>query len=195
MAQSRVHILVADPSLIIRSGVVSTLINLDLMSIDIAEVSDMLRLSNGIEELEPDIVIVNPQYLGMTSPNKFKSSVRAVKFIALQNSFMGGEQLRDYDAVISILDSEETIEQTLSKLIGKDDPDQVELSHREKEIVRAVAKGLSNKEIADQLSISTNTVTTHRRNIASKLEIRNSAGLTIYAIVNGLIDISEVAAM
>ena len=47
---------------------------------------------------------------------------------------------------------------------------------------------MSNKEIADHLFISVNTVITHRRNIAKKLDIRSVAGLTIYAIANNLID-------
>jgi len=66
------------------------------------------------------------------------------------------------------------------------------LSEREKEIIVSVVKGLTNKEIADQLYISINTVTTHRRNIARKLDIHSPAGLTIYTIVNKLVDISEV---
>lgn len=66
------------------------------------------------------------------------------------------------------------------------------LSEREKEIVVCVAKGLANKEIADQLCLSVNTVTTHRRNIARKLQIHSSAGITIYAIVNKLVTLSEV---
>ena len=67
-----------------------------------------------------------------------------------------------------------------------------ELSEREKEIVVGVAQGMSNKEIADNLFISLNTVVTHRRNIARKLQIHSPAGLTIYAIVNNLVDISDV---
>lgn len=67
-----------------------------------------------------------------------------------------------------------------------------ELSEREKEIVVCVAKAMSNKEIADALCISVNTVTTHRRNIVRKLQIRSSAGFAIYAIVNKLVTLDEV---
>ena len=66
------------------------------------------------------------------------------------------------------------------------------LSDREKDVIISLVQGMSNKEIADHLCISTNTVITHRRNIARKLQIRSPAGLTIYAIVNGLVDISSV---
>ena len=67
-----------------------------------------------------------------------------------------------------------------------------ELSEREKEIIVQVVKGLSNKEIAEALFISVNTVMTHRRNISRKLQIRSAAGLTIYAIVNGLVNLDDV---
>ena len=66
------------------------------------------------------------------------------------------------------------------------------LSEREKEIIVQVVRGLSNKEIAEALFISVNTVMTHRRNIARKLQIRSAAGLTIYAIVNGLVNLDDV---
>lgn len=67
-----------------------------------------------------------------------------------------------------------------------------QLSEREKEIVVCVAKGMANKEIAETLFLSVNTVTTHRRNIARKLQIHSPAGITIYAIVNKLVTIDEV---
>lgn len=66
------------------------------------------------------------------------------------------------------------------------------LSQREKEIIGCVAKGMANKEIADALCISVHTVTTHRRNIASKLQIHTPAGLTIYAIVNKLVKLQDI---
>ena len=66
------------------------------------------------------------------------------------------------------------------------------LSDREKDVIISLVQGMSNKEIAYHLCISTNTVITHRRNIARKLQIHSPAGLTIYAIVNGLVDISTV---
>lgn len=63
------------------------------------------------------------------------------------------------------------------------------LSDRERDVLVEIVKGLSNKEIADALCISVHTVITHRKNITRKLNIHSTAGLTIYAIVNGLIKI------
>lgn len=66
------------------------------------------------------------------------------------------------------------------------------LSDREREIVHCVVCGLSNKQIAEKLFISLNTVLTHRKNIARKLNIHSVAGLTIYAIVNKIVNIDEL---
>lgn len=66
------------------------------------------------------------------------------------------------------------------------------LSNREKEIIAHVARGMSNKEIADKLFLSVHTVTTHRRNISNKLQIHSPAGLAIYAVVNGLVNIDDL---
>lgn len=67
-----------------------------------------------------------------------------------------------------------------------------ELSEREKEIVGCVVRGMTNKEVAERLFISVNTVLTHRKNISRKLDIHSVSGLTIYAIVNGLVKLEDI---
>ena len=79
----------------------------------------------------------------------------------------------------------------ISKMISQSSNNEM-LSDREKDVIISLVQGMSNKEIADHLCISINTVITHRRNIARKLQIHSPAGLTIYAIVNNLVDISSV---
>ena len=66
------------------------------------------------------------------------------------------------------------------------------LSERERDVLIQIVKGLSNKEIADVLCISVHTVITHRKNITRKLNIHSTAGLTIYAIVNQLVDLNSL---
>ena len=92
------------------------------------------------------------------------------------------------------LNKQSDVTRNISDMVFKagtgQDPDA--LSDREKDVIISVVQGMSNKEIADHLFISVNTVITHRRNIARKLQIHSPAGLTIYAIVNGLVDISSV---
>ena len=80
----------------------------------------------------------------------------------------------------------------ISSMIGKNQEGADALGERERDVIVALVQGMSNKEIAEHLCISVNTVITHRRNIARKLQIHSPAGLTIYAIVNNLIDISAV---
>ena len=80
----------------------------------------------------------------------------------------------------------------ISRMISRNKDGGEALSDREKDVVVALVQGMTNKEIADHLFISVNTVITHRRNIARKLQIHSPAGLTIYAIVNNLVDISSV---
>ena len=80
----------------------------------------------------------------------------------------------------------------ISSMIGKNQEGADALGEREKDVIVALVQGMSNKEIAEHLCISVNTLITHRRNIARKLQIHSPAGLTIYAIVNNLIDISAV---
>lgn len=77
--------------------------------------------------------------------------------------------------------------------IEENEKDKIEnLSEREKDIVVCVTKGMNNKEIADYLFLSVHTVTTHRRNIANKLQIHTTAGLIIYAIANRLVNIDDI---
>lgn len=90
---------------------------------------------------------------------------------------------------------EETVHQQLQNEENKSensDSPIADLTERECEIIACVAKGLSNKEIANKLFLSVHTVATHRRNIASKLDIHSPSGLTIFAIVNKLIDLKDV---
>jgi regulator of cell morphogenesis and NO signaling len=91
------------------------------------------------------------------------------------------------------LTKKEDVSKNISSMVFKGGKENTEaLSDRERDVIIGVVQGLQNKEIADRLFISVNTVITHRRNIARKLQIHSPAGLTIYAIVNGLVDISSV---
>jgi len=85
------------------------------------------------------------------------------------------------------------VTRSITDMVFKNGPKSADaLSDREKEVIVSLVQGMSNKEIAAHLGISANTVITHRRNIARKLQIHSPAGLTIYAIVEGLVDINAV---
>ena len=69
-----------------------------------------------------------------------------------------------------------------------------DLSLREVDVLRQVVKGITNKEIADRLNISLNTVLSHRKNITAKLGIKTISGLTFYAIMNAIVSGDEIEA-
>ena len=70
--------------------------------------------------------------------------------------------------------------------------DNGELTVREKEVIKLISLGLANKEIAEKLFISIHTVISHRKNITEKLGIKSISGLTVYAIMNNLLDIQDI---
>ncbi len=71
-------------------------------------------------------------------------------------------------------------------------PPVIQLTTRETEVLRLVAKGLINKQIADHLGMSTTTAISHRKNLTKKLGIKSISALTIYAVTHGLIKAEEV---
>ena len=192
--QERIHIVVAEPSAIIRNGVISILKHLSSLNIDVAEICDISQLINQLSRLQPDILIIDPSYLGVFSLTQVKNEAgcATTKTIALQNTLTDKSALQSYDDIISIYDNVETIKEKLQNLMQNKNDNLQELSTREKEIVVCIVKGMTNKQIAENLFLSTHTIITHRRNIANKLQIHSPAGLTIYAIVKNLVEINEI---
>lgn len=93
--------------------------------------------------------------------------------------------------------SEEVIIEQIQELFNNEPSTSIpennkELSTREIDVLQLIVKGITNKEIADKLNISLNTVLTHRKNLTSKLGIKTVSGLTFYAIMNGLVSGDEI---
>ena len=115
----------------------------------------------------------NEEWLSLHAEVEDHIFVPAIKFLE--------KQLKQNDVSVKI-----------SNMLGNNPAKGEVLSDREKDVVISLVQGMTNKEIADHLCIAINTVITHRRNIARKLQIHSPTGLTIYAIVSGLVDISTV---
>ena len=163
-----IKLVIADNSPIVRSGLIAVLRHIPGLKIQPYEVQTQSSLQNYIFMHEPDLVIVNPIFDGWFDNDSF-----------------------------TIYDDVEQISTKIAKLLSEDsDKDQSaeneNLSQREKEIIVGVVKGLTNKEIADKLCLSIHTVITHRRNVSRKLQIHSPAGLTIFAIVNGLVELNDI---
>ncbi|MDR3327188.1 MAG: response regulator transcription factor [Prevotellaceae bacterium] len=186
-----IKIAIAEPSVVISRGLSTILKKIHGFHTDIFEISDFEALKKVSISQIPDILLINPTFLFVQGIQNFKKQYinNKTKFIALQTSLFSSFIIREFDEVITIFDDEEKIKQTITDLFELPDREQEinALSQREKEVVSEVVKGLTNKQIADKLYLSVHTVTTHRRNIAAKLQIHSTAGLTIYAISNKLI--------
>jgi DNA-binding NarL/FixJ family response regulator len=191
-----IKIIILEPSVLIRSGMIALLHRLNMIQMDVVEISDVEQLKNFLGWQKSDLLIINPSVLGNFSLQQIKkeTSGNNLKCIALQNSLLDNSALKIYDETISIYDSEEQINEKLTKLIIEPELSkrQETLTLREKEIIICVIKGMTNKQIAEKLYLSAHTVISHRRNIATKLQIHSSAGLTIYAIVNKLVELDEI---
>ncbi|MDR1883831.1 MAG: LuxR C-terminal-related transcriptional regulator [Prevotella sp.] len=188
---------VAETSYIIRKGLVYVLSQLSGVG-KVVELKEMEDINYQLNILQPDAILVNPMLLGHTSKQDIRQQLNLSKniaIIALVYNIIDEQFYKSYDAVIKINDSESKIEDTLLNCLNRDQSnliDQEELSDREKEILISVVKGMSNKEIAEHHNISIHTAITHRRNITRKLKVHSISGLTIYAIINKLVDISEI---
>ncbi len=89
--------------------------------------------------------------------------------------------------IVSVLTSAPEISSSNS-FIKKLGCDGMNVTERETDIIRCIAEGLSNKLIADKLSLSTHTVNTHRKNIMQKLGVNNTAGVVMFAVKNNLLE-------
>ncbi len=91
--------------------------------------------------------------------------------------------------LLCVNDAEEAIISSIGRLLNSHEEthSQSKLTQREIAVLKLVASGLTNKMIADNLNISINTVLTHRKNITAKLGIKSVSGLSVYAIMNGII--------
>ncbi len=140
-----------------------------------------------------DLLIINGLKLIKFRP-LIQSGARKLKIVSI-----GKERIRDLDIAfyINLASSERFIVENFRLVLGekKEDvalTDRNELTEREKEVLRLIAMGYTSQQIAERLVISPHTVVTHRKNITRKLGIKSISGLTIYAIINGIVRKEDV---
>ena len=184
-------IVVAEPSLLLRSGMSYVLRRLTSFDVQVVETGEPELLEKLIDEESPDIVIINPSLADEEMLRRMQQ--QSLRLIALQSALADARLMQHFDAVVSIYDTAEQIKEKLRSVCrSRSEEIFQEFNTGMEEIIVGVVKGLTNKQIAEYLFISTHTVITHRRNIAAKLQIHSPAGLTIYAIVNKLVELNDV---
>ncbi len=194
-----IRIAIAETSVIIRGGLTAALKRLPNVKVQPIELLSVEALSGCLRTQYPEMLIVNPTFGDYFDVNKFREETagKKIRLIALVTSFVDASLLTKYDESISIFDDLDILSKKIHGLLNlaseeEELDNQETLSQREKEIVVCVVKGMTNKEIAENLFLSIHTVITHRRNISKKLQIHSAAGLTIYAIVNKLVTLNDV---
>lgn len=192
-------ILIIEPSVIVSEGLRHIIDN--FAGYDVCGILRNLidGTDPGPEYPEADLVIADPVIFGIhdrqDSHDTIKNLVN-VPVMALLTSAMDTSCISSYDGAIYLSDTSDEVEQKIASVMKSAPADQKgdgeELSSREKEILVCVAKGMLNKEIADHFNISIYTVITHRKNITRKTGIKTVAGLTVYALLNNLIDMNSM---
>lgn len=123
--------------------------------------------------------------------NNYLNSSKCIIFV-ISNLYKTAHQHSKFEYVYKDEDEHAIIEKIRTKIEETDIIANTKfISERERDVIKLIAKGLTNKEIADQLFISPHTVITHRKNITNKLNIKSISGLTVYAILNNIITIEE----
>lgn len=181
--------------------------------IDIAKSQN--ELEKKVVNLHPDIIVVDHEsssfnlkksiaFIDITSPNskiiftgKLKKKVFYDEYSHLNvlgfiTNALGKNELQE--CLSYILKGEFFFSKEVTELKEQEENksqntliNQLNISERELEIIKLIAEGLINKEIADRLFISTHTVNTHRKNIMQKLGINNTSGIVLFAVKEGLV--------
>lgn len=192
-------ILILEPSVLISEGlrhVIDNFAGYDVCGIIRNQEGDIWAK---IDDFNADLVIADPSVFDNRDRAGAHDMIKGIAnapVMALISTAADASYASTYDGTIYLSDTSDDIEQKISTVMKAAPAEQrgegEELSSREKEILVCVAKGMLNKEIADHFNISIYTVITHRKNITRKTGIKTVAGLTVYALLNNLIDMNAM---
>lgn len=195
---SAVTVSIIEPGFIIRQGLISVLSR--FQDLDVQNVFDSYNnIIDCITTCDTDIIIVNAALLDSSTISELiKNNQKLVsKKLILLSQYNPGADLESAVKKVWLYNqSESEIVDSVKELLAEFDSNHSKnesvLTKREQDTLRLIALGLTQKEIADRLFISTHTVVSHRKNITHKLGIKTVSGLTVYAILNNLITMDEI---
>ena len=187
------RVIICETSEIIANGladIINGIAHFDVVS----RLDNPEHISEKITALDANLLIIDPTLLGFHN-KEFLSQLGKehpqLTLVALVTTCLDHSMLTPYNGVIEINDTRSKIISKMNEFAQSEaskNTDDIELSKRETDVLVAVAKGMMNKEIADEMSISIHTVISHRKNITRKTGIKSVSGLTVYALLNNLID-------
>jgi DNA-binding NarL/FixJ family response regulator len=193
----RNRVIICEASEIITNGLAEIIDSMAQYDV-VARLDTPEHLSEKITSSDANLVIIDPLLLGFHNKDfllQLGKEHPNLIVIALVTSYLDHAMLAPYKGFIEINDTRSKIISKMNEFSQCDTTkksDDVELSKREIDVLVAVAKGMMNKEIADQMNISIHTVISHRKNITRKTGIKSVSGLTVYALLNNLIDEKEL---
>ena len=219
MGKKSIQLLVVDDQSIVRKGICALLEQVEDIDV-IGEATDGEEAVTQADKLHPDVILMDlvmPKMDGITAIQQILARQPKMRIMAL-TSFVAedkvfpaikagamGYLLKDSEpeeliaAIRRVNRGEPSLHPTVAKMVLEElgqpakqplTPDP--LTEREVDVVRLVAQGLSNRQIADQLVIGEATVRTHVGNILNKLHLANRVQATLYALREGLTSLDEI---
>jgi len=190
----KTRVLIIEPSEVIVEGLGSVLGEQTRFKV-LPPLSGLDGLPERLVTGKPDVIVLNPT---LSDDPQQLAGCESIPIVALVYQYVEPLVLKRYASTIDIRDSRGAIGETLTRAVQSFQPQEhaatasYELSRREVDVLVQVAHGMTNKEIAQELNVSVHTVISHRKNIMHKTGIKSVAGLTVYAILNNLIDESTL---
>ena len=205
------RVFVADSNVLIREGLKSV-INSVRGAFVVGEAENSGELIPSLVNLSPDIVFINYaspliidcdvelimntfpsiKVIGITDRPDRDSVMRYIKNNIDGHLLYSCDAIEIADCMNSVVADERFFCGKVIEVMDKENAIKtftcggIKLSKRELEVIEFVAKGFSNKEMAEEMFLSVHTVLTHRKNLMSKLGLKNTAGLVVYAVQNGI---------
>ncbi|MBQ8222565.1 MAG: response regulator transcription factor [Bacteroidales bacterium] len=191
-------IIIAEPSPIIAAGLCAFFEDTSRLQV-LSVIDNIDNLHEKMIVYKPDLLIVNPLMIGLATNNikQIAHNYPSTILVAFITTYIDKSIVRHFKETIEISDNKQKIINKIFNMLDSNDEsssqsDNFDLSNREIDVLVCVAKGMTNKDISDMLNISVHTVITHRKNIVKKTGIKSVSGLTVYALLNNLVDESEI---
>jgi DNA-binding NarL/FixJ family response regulator len=198
MLEKRVNMVIVEPSAIIYEGL-SNILMKGKPHLNLCRIDDMDELEILLSGNKFHYVMMNPAQIQNREKafRSLKKSYPEMIWLGIVYTFFGEHIMSRFDGLITINSSPAEILNLIHRLGGtewqeKNTGRQETLSERETDVLVQLVSGLSNKEIAGKLNISTHTVISHRKSITQKIGIKSQSGLTIYAISNKIVTLDNL---
>ena len=191
-------VIVVSNAFLLTAGVENLVLELSGMLVDHVFIGSERNLCEKIISRKPEFVIIDPKSISQKLIPLLRelNNEKIIKVIGVISSTSDQNIISKFSYTLNIQDNKYQLVESLQKIVGKrnieDASNEQLLSKRENEILRQLALGLTNQEVADKLFLSVHTVMTHRKKITRKLGIKTVSGLTVFALMNKLVDIREV---